>query len=185
MNLTRTALTVASAAAMAATSLVAASPAAAEGLSAGCSYLNELATFADDDLIVGVDAGLDFHPGEVVTVAAARVSGPGLGARVDVVRDSATLVTLTYGPLPSSVAYTVQESTADDLEFLVDGNGVFTWDFSCSSAGQGPDLTPWLQAYARATGDQRCESGWNPSYAGWVNGGIGGWTCERTVLRYG
>ena len=43
----------------------------------------------------------------------------------------------------------------------------------------------WLQAVGRANSTDGCSEGWYPSWAWWPNGGTGGWTCERTVLRFG
>lgn len=45
------------------------------------------------------------------------------------------------------------------------------------------DLPPsWYQAYQRASADEECESGWDPSWAEWANDFSGGWTCERTIM---
>lgn len=45
------------------------------------------------------------------------------------------------------------------------------------------ELPPsWYQAYQRASADEECKSGWDPSWAEWANNASGGWTCERTIM---
>lgn len=39
----------------------------------------------------------------------------------------------------------------------------------------------WHQAVGRASADAVCEEGWNPSWAEWMNGNTGGFTCERVI----
>ena len=43
----------------------------------------------------------------------------------------------------------------------------------------------WLQATGRSTSATGCPDGWYPRWASWPNDNTGGWTCERTVLRFG
>ena len=52
-------------------------------------------------------------------------------------------------------------------------------------ADQPAEPNAWLQAVGRANSTDGCSEGWYPSWAWWPNGGTGGWTCERTVLRFG
>jgi ubiquitin len=46
-------------------------------------------------------------------------------------------------------------------------------------------IPAWLQAYARASADEACATGWGPSWAQWPNSGTGGWTCDREVASLG
>ena len=55
-----------------------------------------------------------------------------------------------------------------------DGNG------SSASNSQGPK--PWLQGYGRMRAADPCDEGWGPSWAQWMNSGVGGFTCVRTIL---
>ena len=63
-------------------------------------------------------------------------------------------------------------------------NLLFTTYVTPSLGSEGPDLTPWHQAYQRASQDAACHAGWNPSWQQWPAAGTGGWVCERTVLAY-
>lgn len=44
-----------------------------------------------------------------------------------------------------------------------------------------PDATPpsWLHSYGRAAASDTCLAGWSPSWAEWMNGGKGGYVCNR------
>jgi hypothetical protein len=44
-----------------------------------------------------------------------------------------------------------------------------------------PDQAPpsWYQSVGRASVDVACETGWNPSWEQWPNGGQGGYVCSR------
>jgi ubiquitin len=42
-------------------------------------------------------------------------------------------------------------------------------------------IPAWLQSYGRTSADEACAEGWGPSWAQWLNGGTGGWTCDREV----
>jgi hypothetical protein len=52
-----------------------------------------------------------------------------------------------------------------------------------TNIGGSPGSTPpdWQQSYARASQDEECKPGWNPSWDYWPNGGTGGWVCNRSV----
>jgi hypothetical protein len=46
-------------------------------------------------------------------------------------------------------------------------------------------IPDWIQAYGRASSDASCNSGWNPSWQEWPNGGRGGYVCTRSIPALG
>ena len=54
-----------------------------------------------------------------------------------------------------------------------------------AGADQSAEPNDWLQAIGRSTSAAGCPDGWYPCWAWWPNQDTGGWTCERTVLRFG
>jgi len=52
------------------------------------------------------------------------------------------------------------------------------------AAVEPPVDNSWLQSVGRRTSADSCPDGWYSSWAWWPNDGAGGWTCERTVLRF-
>jgi hypothetical protein len=46
------------------------------------------------------------------------------------------------------------------------------------------DLSIWHQSYGRDASDAPCQSGWDPGWAQWPDGGSGGYVCNREIYKY-
>lgn len=63
----------------------------------------------------------------------------------------------------------------------VGGSGVVIVRFRVVQ-DDGSTPPPWHQAVGRPSDTASCESGWSPSWALWMHGGTGGFTCERVLV---
>lgn len=88
---------------------------------------------------------------------------------------------------PADASVKVSWGTSDNV-------GKVTWTDTCGVPVQAPvpgqatsaplqTPPPWHQSYARTTADEKCLTGWNPSWAQWPNHGNGGWVCVRTLTH--
>lgn len=69
-------------------------------------------------------------------------------------------------------------AASDGLPYLT----AFYASSPCIQASDTSQIPPsWLQATGRINGQESCEIGWNPSWAQWMNGGTGGFVCNREV----
>lgn len=48
-----------------------------------------------------------------------------------------------------------------------------------------PPIPAWVQGYGRASSSEECEAGWSPSWEQWMNAGVGGWVCTRSIPSLG
>lgn len=80
-------------------------------------------------------------------------------------------LSLSSGVTTITIVVTAQDSTT--TTYLV--------QVTRSAALSSESPAPWLLAYGRISADERCLPGWNPSWASWVFGGLGGFTCERRM----
>ena len=95
-----------------------------------------------------------------------------------------------YNP-PLMVRYTAPTNGATSDSFYIyagavgSGNAGYVYNVSVYREVHMRDLTMWHQAYGRASSEDTCRVGYDPSWALWPNGGTGGWTCVREILAYG
>jgi hypothetical protein len=92
-------------------------------------------------------------------------------------------------PVGNTIVYVINPNAlpGDSGTTTWSGTHTFVYTFVIATPVAPPtavrDQTPppWQQSYARATADEKCLAGWNPSYAMWPNDGKGGWVCVRTL----
>ena len=99
--------------------------------------------------------------------------------------DGSGTTTITTTLMPTSSDGPI--GVADEVGyFAIDGGGAWQLLYggaepASGSATSSPPST-WIQAYGRPDAGTPCAAGYAPSWAQWPGGGLGGWTCERSIV---
>lgn len=154
-----------------------------------------------------VSAGFTFAAGEQLLVTAGAPGYPGpLGVRLDITFDSSTIVTVSSGTFPATIAYTMpqelDDSAASIYWYLDSFFNTAMWTLSCIPySAPAPGASPENDTPADAVQEvglllgHSCTNvdeasldwgnaitgGWTSSWAQWINEGAGGAVCTRTI----
>lgn len=102
------------------------------------------------------------------------------GGATQTMMPAPTSVLVSFVTDPTATALTTEDQRGYSRSGAYTA-GAVQWGTSAPE----PDLSQlppsWYQAYQRASADELCVPGWDPSWAEWANDDAGGWTCERTI----
>ena len=94
----------------------------------------------------------------------------------------------TYTTTSTSLAVTglTEDST---YSFAISGRTIYGWGPALVLTRAGSGLVPhqvlppdWHQSIGRTSADEKCPTGWSPSWAQWMNDGSGGFVCNRVIF---
>ena len=146
-----------------------------------------------------VSAGFTFAAGEQLMVTAGAPGHPApVGVRLDITFDSSTVVTVSSGTFPATIAYTMPQDLDDPVAsiywYLDSFFNTAMWTLSCIPVPAGPAPIDQHQQVGAITGrpcsdvdeaslgwGQAITGGWTSSWAQWMNDGAGGAVCTRTI----
>ena len=139
----------------------------------------------------------DAIAGDVLT---ATVSGTSNSVNLSVGPNPVALPAVAQGVAPTSLTYSFPAGgqVYARVRDLVTSATTLTVTWTCSRPAA--PIPAWVQAYGRASADDDCPAGYNPTWAGgpgadvvaytkswqqWMNDGTGGWVCTRSIPSLG
>lgn len=181
MRVQRWVVAAVTAALVAGVGMVAAVPASAA--SSRCTLVNGATASGNS---ATSDLGGTYEAGDYLTVTWSSLSAPSAAVTLNVPTGGPVVDSRTGA---GSVSYTFPTTASYTWTSALD-SGLGTFVVSCGDVpapviADEAAIPAWVQAYGRASADDKCIHGWAASWQSWAEPVTGGWVCTRSIPSLG